>query len=256
MEDRQRGAGQYYYEDSRAPWRPDRLLPVFLAKEKRKQQRQREHRTAPRALDLGMGYGRNALWLAERGYAVEGWERDRRYVAEARREARRRARRGRRGPLELTCHLGDFRRARLRGPYEVIVISNALHQVPRSAALRVLARARTALARGGLMFLLVKLARDRHFQRTQKDPNWQRWPGERNTLRHRRRRDYVLSALEPAEVKAALRGLRIRHQREVTWRSAWEWEEDAPVTHRLVEMVAEKRAMPQRQTWKDLQPGM
>jgi len=50
-----------------------------------------------------MGYGRNALWLAERGYAVEGWETDRRYLAEARREARRRG-------VRLKLRRGDFTR--------------------------------------------------------------------------------------------------------------------------------------------------
>src|SRR3972149_2092297 len=81
---------RYYYEDARWPWRPDGFLRKFLKQRRQRNEKQitrfaRDHR--PRALDLGMGYGRNALWLAERGYAVEGWETDRRYLAEARREA-------------------------------------------------------------------------------------------------------------------------------------------------------------------------
>ena len=199
-----------------------------------------------------MGYGRNALWLAEQGYAVEGWETDRRYLAEARREARRRG-------VRLKLRRGDFTRGRFRGPYDVIVVSNALHQVRHSAALRVLARARAALAPGGRLFLLVKLTRDRYFQRTKRDASWAPVPGERNTLRRRRapevpkywrgrkrRRQWILSALTPQEVRNALRGssgkargsLRILWYREAIFRS--EWQEPEPVTHDSAEVVAER----------------
>jgi len=190
-----------------------------------------------------MGYGRNALWLAERGYAVEGWETDRRYRAEARREARRRG-------VRLKLRRGDFTRGRFRGPYDVIVVSNALHQVRRSAALRALARARAALTPGGRLFLLVKLTRDRYFRRLQKDPNWAAVPGERNTLRRRRAPEvpsrWILSALTPQEVRNALRGssgtargsLRILWYREAIFRS--DWQEPEPVTHDSAEVVAEK----------------
>ena len=199
-----------------------------------------------------MGYGRNALWLAEQGYAVEGWETDRRYLAEARREARRRG-------VRLKLCRGDFTRGRFHGPYDVIVVSNALHQVRHSAALRVLARARAALAPGGRLFLLVKLTRDRYFRRVQKDPNWAAVPGERNTLRRRRapeapkywrgrkrRRRWILSALTAQEVRNALRGssgeargrLRILWYREAVFRS--EWQEPEPVTHDSAEVVAER----------------
>lgn len=190
-----------------------------------------------------MGYGRNALWLAEQGYQVEGWETDRRYLAEARGEARRRG-------LILRLEHIDFTRTRFRGPYDLIVISNALHQVRRSQALGVLRRARAALAPGGQLFLLVKLTRDRYFQRTRKDPNWAPVPGERNTLRRlrppgppkfwrgrQRKRRWVLSVLTPAEIKRALRGLWLRHYREVVLHSHWE---EPRVTHHLAEVVAEK----------------
>src|SRR3990172_5741839 len=244
---------RYYYEDERWPWRPDGFLRRFLRKKKQVprsaprlrsgQARDDKQESGPRALDLGMGYGRNALWLAERGYAVEGWETDRRYLAEARREARRRG-------VRLKLRRGDFSRGRFRGPYDVIVVSNALHQVRRSAALRVLARARAALAPGGRLFLLLHITRARDFQRVQKDPNWAAVPGERNTLRRRRapeapkywrgrkrRRRWILSALTAQEVRNALRGssgkarggLRILWYREAVFRS--EWHEPEPVTH-------------------------
>ena len=198
-----------------------------------------------------MGYGRNALWLAEQGYSVEGWELNARYVSEARREARRRG-------VKLVCRRKDFTRARLAGPYEVIVISGALHQVKRSAALRVLRQARSALAppsqgqtSGGQLFLLVKLTRDRHFQRALCSPGWKPVPGERNTFLRPRERPrgsfhvgrprrplWVLSALTPAEVKRALRGLRIQQYRERVLRS--DWEEAEPVTHTVAEVVARR----------------
>jgi SAM-dependent methyltransferase len=200
-----------------------------------------------------MGYGRNAVWLAQQGYEVEGWELDRKYVAEANREARRQEVQGTCNPWRgrLTCQRVDFARAKFRGPYHVIVISNALHQVRRSAALRVLRRARRALARRGLLFLVAKLARDREFQRAWRNPAWRRVPGERNTLfrprrqgareyhpgRPRRRR-MILSALTPADIKRTLRGLKPRHYAEAMLRS--DWEEDEPVTHTVAEVVAER----------------
>lgn len=191
-----------------------------------------------------MGYGRNALWLAGQGYQVEGWETDRRYLAEARRQARWLR-------LRVRFRWADFTRARFTGPYAVIVIANALHQVRRSQALGVLRRARAALGPGGQLFLLVKLTRDRYFQRTKKDPSWAPMPGERNTLRRlrppgppkfwrgrQRKRRWVLSVLTPTEIKRALRGLRVRRYRELVLRS--DWDEPRPVTHCLAELVAER----------------
>src|SRR3989338_6279770 len=263
---------RYYYEDAQWPWRPDGFLRRFLRKKKQiprfaprlrsGQARDDKQESGPRALDLGMGYGRNALWLAERGYKVEGWETDRRYRAEARREARLRLGFGgqaRRRTGKLIVRRGDFTRARFRGPYDVIVVSNALHQVRRSAALRTLQRARAALAPGGRLFLLVKLTRDRYFQRIKKDASWAPVPRERNTLRRRRvpeapkywrgrkrGRRWTLSALTPQEIRTALRGsrgqargrLRILWYREAVLRS--DWQEPEPVTHDSAEAVAEK----------------
>lgn len=191
-----------------------------------------------------MGYGRNALWLAEHGCDVEGWETDRRYLAEARREARRRG-------VALRCRHTDFTRARLRGPYQVIVIVNVLHLVQRSVALRLLRQARAALAPGGRLFLLAKLTRDPNFRQRLRDPNWKPVPGERNTVEQRRgpaqyrcwrgrrkRRSWLLSALEPADIKSVLRGLRFRQYRERVLRSEW----TETVTHHVAEVVAEKPA--------------
>jgi SAM-dependent methyltransferase len=195
-----------------------------------------------------MGYGRNALWLAEQGYAVEGWELDRRYRQEARREARRRG-------VRITARRVDFTRAPIEGPYDVIVISQALHQERRSVALRLLRQARRALAPGGQLFVLAKLTRDRYFQRLGKDSHWTPMPGERNTWRRPRLserkqqgrlgwprgggRDWVMSALTAAEIRAALRGLRLRHFREVVLKS--DWEEEELITHHVAEVVAERR---------------
>jgi SAM-dependent methyltransferase len=192
-----------------------------------------------------MGYGRNAIWLAERGYEVEGWEVEARYVREARREARRRN-------VRLRARQGDFARGDCRGPYDVIVISQALHQLKRSAALAVLRRAKRALAPGGRLFLLAKLIRDRHVRRVTTSVEWERVPGERNTWRrgaprgrrefHRRRprrRWTLLSALTGGEIREALRGLKLAHYREVVLRS--DWEENAEVTHTVAEVVAERQ---------------
>ena len=278
---------RFYYEDSEQPWRPDGILQEYI---RDRPQRHRDTEQVERALDLGMGYGRNSLWLAEQGYKVEGWERDRRYVAEAKREWRRRVcnvqpsgfAQGRRaaglgkGKTKLetrnsklerstwhsgSLHIrrGDFTRGGWRGPYDVIVISQALHQVKRSEALRVLRKAATRLRApryggqaGGRLFLLVKLTSDRHFQRVRRDPAWKAVRGERNTYLRpaaRKRGHYhagrprtpqmYLSALEPGEVRQALKGLRTVHWRRMVLRS--DWEEEQPVTHTVAEVVAERR---------------
>ena len=232
---------RFYYEDSAQPWRADSIVRRFLSKAISPQRRREPQR---RALDLGLGYGRNAVWLAGQGYRAEGWERDRRYVAEARRRARELK-------LKLVVRREDFTTAKLREPYDVIVISQALHQVKRSAALRVLRRIKGVLTQGGRLFLLAKLTSDRHFQRVRRDPAWKAVKGERNTwlrpvARKRgsyhpgrpRRPQMILSALELGEIRQALKGLRVVHWRVVVLRS--DWEEEVPVTHTVAEVVAEK----------------
>lgn len=282
---------RYYYEDAKWPWRPDEVLVRFIGKGRggategssaevvnaKRKWKMENGKAAGRALDLGMGYGRNALWLAERGYEVEGWEKDAQYVREARRESRLRSAwrnfggRVRRPLLRVKFRQGDFTRLRslgcggqararflrsgsgqVRGPYEVIVISCVLHMMRQSTAVRVLRRAKAALAKGGRLFLLVKLTHDRRFRQFQRDPAWQPVRGERNTLRHRSGRAVgyrghrgsrliispVQSRFEPRELRRALRGLRVVHFREVVLRS--EWEHPRPVTHTVAEVVAEK----------------
>jgi len=266
-----------YYEDGRWPWRPDGILQKYKKQILRCAQDDKRFHPA-RALDLGMGYGRNALWLAERGFEVEGWELDGKYVREARREWRRRraekqippspflgkglgrddssrahARAGR-----LRVQQGDFARGDWRGPYDVIVISQALHQLKRSEALRVLRRAKKALRPalrprgprgfggqgGGRLFLLAKLTRDKHVRRVAQSAEWERVRGEKNTWRRLirkpksekrkpgergpefhpgrlRRRWTLLSALTRGEIRGALRGLRLVHYREVVLQSDW-----------------------------------
>jgi len=191
-----------------------------------------------------MGYGRNALWLAERGYEVEGWEVDRRYAAEARRRAWERK-------VRLVVRRGDFTRGKWGGHYDAVVASAVLHMMRRSAALRVLKRMRKALARGARVFLMVKLTDDPVFRRLQKNPDWAPVRGEGNTLRFRKRgRPTGLagpagtpvsgfqSRLTRGEVRAALRGLRVLRWKERTLKS--EWEEGESVTQRMLEVVAER----------------
>ncbi|MFQ5694611.1 MAG: class I SAM-dependent methyltransferase [Terriglobia bacterium] len=249
---------RYYWEDARWPWRADESLRRFVRRagkagaprlrsgqaprlfqtKKSSPQRRRDRRESAerskqplRALDLGMGYGRNAIWLARQGYEVEGWETDARYVREARREARRLG-------LALKARRGDFARGRWRGPYEVVVISFALHQLRRSTALRVLRRARKALAPNGTIFLLAKLVDDRYSESLQRREDWVPVAGERNTFRHQKR-GWVLSAVEPGEIRAALRGLKVRHYRETVLTSRWGNE---PVGHRVAEVVAQRKS--------------
>ena len=300
---------RWRYEDSERPWEPDGVLRQFViissrgesTKPKRRAARKSNPegsgenrksggvqrpayapegfgatagRSRAKALDLGMGYGRNAVWLAERGFEVEGWELDGKYVREARREWRRRrddSSRAGAGLGRLRVQQGDFSRREWRGPYDVIVISQALHQLKRSQALRVLRRAKRALKSGGRLFLLAKLTRDKHVRRVAQSAEWERVGGEKNTWRRSagklkienrksgegkpefhvgrpRRRWTLLSALTGSEIRGALRGLRLVHYREVVLQSDWcaqgasasGGEENAVVTHTVAEVVGEK----------------
>lgn len=270
---------RFYYEDSEQPWRPDAILRRHLREKPQRHpsaslRASRDTENAKKALDLGMGYGRNAVWLAERGYEVEGWERDKRYVAETRREWRRRSKNAGAERLFRTEHLsrtkhpsgtgrlvvrhGDFVRGKWGGKYDVVVISQALHQVRRSEALKVLRKAATRLraplrlrfprqARGlhfattgqgryggqaggqagGRLFLLVKLTSDRHFQRVRRDPAWKPAPGEKNTFlrpeKRRRGRYHPGRPRTPQMVLSALEPREIRRAltglRVVRWRT-------------------------------------
>ena len=74
-----------------------------------------------RALDLGMGEGRNALWLAARGFQVVGVDRSEEAVARAQERARQRG-------LHLEAHVADIRTFPITpASYSLILASAVLH---------------------------------------------------------------------------------------------------------------------------------
>jgi SAM-dependent methyltransferase len=99
-----------------------------------------------RALDLACGEGRNAVWLAERGWRVTGID----YAGVA--VDRARALAGRRG-VEVELEVGDVLTAPLdEGAYDLVLI--AYLQLPPDERQRVLERAAGAVAPGGTLLLV------------------------------------------------------------------------------------------------------
>ncbi len=102
-----------------------------------------------RALDLAAGEGRNALWLAERGFEVEAIEFSAVALDKLRSLAEHRG-------VTVTCTLGDLTEDLGLAPADVVLI--AYLQVPRAVEHDVVNRAAGLVAPGGT-FLLVAHAR-------------------------------------------------------------------------------------------------
>ncbi len=102
-----------------------------------------------RALDLAAGEGRNALWLAERGFDVEAVEFSTVALDKLRSLAERRG-------VTVTCTLGDLTEDLRLAPADLVLI--AYLQVPRTVERDVVNRAAGLVAPGGT-FLLVAHAR-------------------------------------------------------------------------------------------------
>ena len=98
---------------------------------------------SPRLVDLGMGRGRDAIYLARHGFRVLGVDRSPVLVERARRRA---ARLG--VPLELRT--SDLRTVRWRGHVDVVYASCALNYHPRGIRARRFAAFQAATAAGGI----------------------------------------------------------------------------------------------------------
>ncbi len=105
-----------------------------------------------RALDLACGEGRNAIWLAERGWRVRGVD----YAAVAIERARQLAHdRG----VELELEVGDVLVTDLEpGAFELVLI--AYVHLPAEERLQLLDRAAQAVAPGGTLLLVEHHARN------------------------------------------------------------------------------------------------
>lgn len=98
-----------------------------------------------RALDLGAGQGRNAVWLAERGWRVTAV--DFSPVGLRRGEQLARAK-----GVEVEFVLADVREWRPRETFDLVVV--AYLQLPAAELRAVLATATTALATGGTLLII------------------------------------------------------------------------------------------------------
>ena len=104
-----------------------------------------------RALDLAAGEGRNALWLAERGFEVEAVEFSPVAIDKARQLADHRG-------VSLTLTLGDLTAPLDLAPADVVLIAY-LH-LPRTTEREVLRRAAAWVAPGGTLLLIAHARRN------------------------------------------------------------------------------------------------
>ncbi|MFE9248501.1 class I SAM-dependent methyltransferase [Streptomyces sp. NPDC007088] len=116
--------------------------------------------TPPRALDLGCGPGRNSLYLAARGYAVDAVDLSAKALAWAAERARTEGLAAGPGPVagpeagRIRFHHGNaFALPALEGPYDLIHDSGCFHHLAPHRRISHLALLDRALAPGGLFSL-------------------------------------------------------------------------------------------------------
>jgi len=102
-----------------------------------------------RALDLGMGEGRNALWLAARGFQVVGVDLSAEAVTRAKRRARERG-------LVIEAHVADIRTFSIEpSSYSLILASAVLHFLLPAEVRDLARRIRAGLRPGGVVIASV-----------------------------------------------------------------------------------------------------
>ncbi|MGX1808536.1 methyltransferase domain-containing protein [Nocardia sp. NPDC055321] len=106
----------------------------------------------PRALDLGCGEGRNALWLATHGWAVDAIDYSQAGVDKGRTVASRLSRSVRSRIRWHWADVNDLDRAGITGPYELILIAH-LH-LPADRRRALLLRAADLLVPEGMLVVL------------------------------------------------------------------------------------------------------
>lgn len=129
-----RNAGQNHCQ----PDEPDELLEEFI-----------DQIPVGRVLDLGMGEGRNALWLAGRGFDVVGVDRSAAAVEIAQRLARERG-------LVLETYVADIRDFEIEpGSYALVLASAVLHFLLPEEICELANRIKAGLQSGGFLIAQV-----------------------------------------------------------------------------------------------------
>jgi SAM-dependent methyltransferase len=114
-----------------------------------------------RALDLGMGDGHNALWLAARGFEVVGVDRSPEAVALARQRARQRN-------LRIETHVADIRTFPIEPrSYTLILASAVLHFLLPEEARALACRICEGLCPGGVVMASVFTVDDPSYEALQ-----------------------------------------------------------------------------------------
>lgn len=104
---------------------------------------------AGRALDIGMGEGDNAIWLARRGFQVVGVDRSAQAVETA-------SQRARSAGLAVETHVGDVQDLEIQpGSYALILAAAVLHFLAPDDARRLVGRIKTGLQPGGIVMVSV-----------------------------------------------------------------------------------------------------
>ncbi|MFJ8859704.1 class I SAM-dependent methyltransferase [Streptomyces sp. NPDC102451] len=132
-----------FYEDRSKP------VPFFVAKPDESLVSYVERGLVPpgRALDLGCGPGRNALWLASRGFQVDAVDLSSGAIAWAKERALE-------AGADIRFHCGDaFAEGAPAGPYELINDSGCFHHLPPHRRVSYLQLVERSLAPGGYLAL-------------------------------------------------------------------------------------------------------
>jgi 2-polyprenyl-3-methyl-5-hydroxy-6-metoxy-1,4-benzoquinol methylase len=108
-----------------------------------------EHVPTGRALDIGMGEGDNAIWLARRGFQVVGIDRSTQAVEMA-------SQRAHGAGLAMETQVGDVQDFEIRsGSYALILAAAVLHFLVPDDGRRLVDRIKTGLQPGGVVIVSV-----------------------------------------------------------------------------------------------------
>jgi cyclopropane fatty-acyl-phospholipid synthase-like methyltransferase len=135
-----------------------------------------------KALDLGMGDGRNVLFLAKQGFDVTGVDISKKAVKLADSLAKRFG-------IKIKSLCKDMREFKIKEGYYSLIISTgaALNFMKKSEAIRMLKNIKEGLKKGGFVYLSVFSTKDEFFKKLSKTKT----PVEENTYYVKRMQGFV-----------------------------------------------------------------